>query len=476
MTENETQPLIGVQLGAHSVFDEGVDHCLDLLQETAGVNALFVYSHTYQGFAKERSPAALAPDHGVPVKDPSGRNTTRVWVEPHEKYYAGTILRHKRLPGDEEYADRDVLATLIEPARKRGMKLYARVLEGSGAALAAYLPNWLKALTVDCYGRINHHPCWNNPDYRNWWLGTVEDLFKSYPLDGFQWGAERVGPLSHLVYNHRLGQNAPICFCEHCQAKGRAEGISVERARAGFRALHEYVGARRGGGERPVDGVQVGALRILLRYPEILAWEMLWRNSKEALAAQIYGAIKTISPDAQIGRHIDHQQSTWDQIYRAAVSYGEIARYSDFIKPILYHDIAGPRIKHWHLGRMHEALWQEHSLAALLEAFYGVNGYDKTVEPGLDELDNTGLSPDYVYRETKRAVDGVAGQVPIYAGIGLDVPWQGDHFPTDPDKLAQAVERAFAAGAGGIVISREYDEMRLENLRAIGKAIRSHRG
>jgi hypothetical protein len=39
-------PFVGVQLGPQSVFDEGVDRCLDLLQETAGVNALFVYSHT----------------------------------------------------------------------------------------------------------------------------------------------------------------------------------------------------------------------------------------------------------------------------------------------------------------------------------------------------------------------------------------------------------------------------------------------
>ena len=30
-------PFVGVQLGAHSVFDEGADHLLDLLQETAGM-------------------------------------------------------------------------------------------------------------------------------------------------------------------------------------------------------------------------------------------------------------------------------------------------------------------------------------------------------------------------------------------------------------------------------------------------------
>lgn len=44
-------------------------------------------------------------------------------------------------------------------------------------------------------------------------------------------------------------------------------------------------------------------------------------------------------------------------------------------------------------------------------------------------------------------------------------------FPSDPDKLTRAVTRAFDAGANGIVISREYDEMRLPSLRAIGRAV-----
>jgi hypothetical protein len=51
-------------------------------------------------------------------------------------------------------------------------------------------------------------------------------------------------------------------------------------------------------------------------------------------------------------------------------------------------------------------------------------------------------------------------------------PPPGGTFASRPDVLRDVVTAAFAAGAGGILISREYDEMRLENLRAIGDTLR----
>ena len=175
------EKFMGVQLGSHSIFDEGVDHCLDTLQEQGGINAVFVYSNTYHTFAAARSSEALADDHGVPVRDPGSRNLTNLWVNHRDEYFAETFLRYKRVPGEEEYADRDVFAELNEPLRKRGMKLYARILEGFREDLPPYLPNWVKVGTIDIYGRINHRPCFSHPAYRNYWLGTVEDLCKSYP-------------------------------------------------------------------------------------------------------------------------------------------------------------------------------------------------------------------------------------------------------------------------------------------------------
>jgi hypothetical protein len=106
-----------------------------------------------------------------------------------------------------------------------------------------------------------------------------------------------------------------------------------------------------------------------------------------------------------------------------------------------------------------------------LDLFYTLKGYDEKVEPALEELDQKGLGPDYVYRETRRVVQDVAGRAKVYSGIGIDIPGNGGTFASNPDGVYQATRRAFEAGAAGVLISREYDEMRLPNLRAVGRAI-----
>lgn len=462
---------IGVQLGSHSVFDEGPDHCLDILQEHGGINAVFAYATTYQGFSKGRTLGALAPDHGVPPKDGSNRELTQVWFTPHEEYYAGSLLRHDAARAQGEFAGRDVLAELAEPVRQRGMKLYARILEGFGADLPARIPHWPQVLTIDIYGRPNHLPCFNNPLYRAWWSATVEDLFKSYPLDGFKYGAERSGPLVNVLSGAYHGGEVPTCFCEHCQARARAKGIHVERARQGFQELYELLVGLEAGRAAPTDGILITVLRLLLKYPEVLAWEYLWYESKEDLAKLLYGTIKAIKPQAQVGWHLYHNGTTWLPLHRAEVDYAEMVPYSDWLKPVVYHDIAGPRIRR-DIARLHQRVLREISERQYLELLYDIMGYDKAAEPGLDELMTTGLSPDYVYRVTRQCVAGVGGRIPVYPGVGFDIPWNNEHFHSDPDKVYQATLKAFEAGAQGLIVSREYDEMRLPNLQAVKRAVR----
>ena len=149
-----------------------------------------------------------------------------------------------------------------------------------------------------------------------------------------------------------------------------------------------------------------------------------------------------------------------------------MAMYSDFIKPIVYHDILAPRIRWWYLDRLQKTVLSEIPLDESLDFYYETFGYDRKHEPFVEQLDKSGFSPDYVYRETKRTVVETAGKAKVYPGIGFDVPWNEEHYPSASENVYQAVLKGFDAVADGIVVSREYDEMRIPNLKAVGTAVR----
>lgn len=451
--------LVGIQMGPHTILDEGIEHTLDLIQETAAINVVMPYSHGYNNaFVK---PLRSRAEHGVPLTENRGRKFPLVWVKTHEQYYKDTTLRHQVVDATFEHHNRDLFAELLEPSRKRGMKIYARVLEAGSRTIA----NFSKVVTRDVDDKPTGTACWNHPEYIAFWADTVEDLFRSYDLDGLQWGAERQGPLMNVV--SPWDNRPPTCFCEFCRARGKANGIDPERARTGFRMLWEVAQGKRDADHR--DGVFASYLRVLIRYPEILSWEYQYRLAREEICAAMYKRAKSIKPSADIGWHVDHQPSSWDMVYRAEMSYEEMAPHSDFIKPIVYHSVLGPRIRDWYLPRFKRTFLAEVPLETSLELYYELFGYDKTKEPTLDQLAKKGFSSDYVYREIKHCVASANGKTKIYAGVGFDVPGAP---PDDAETVYQATRKAFDGGASGVVASREYEEMQVEHLKAFGRAVR----
>ena len=94
-------------------------------------------------------------------------------------------------------------------------------------------------------------------------------------------------------------------------------------------------------------------------------------------------------------------------------------------------------------------------------------------EGSYEQIPHTGLSADYVFRESKRALEGVAGtKTQIWPGIDIDIPTESNHSKCTPQSVKQAVLAAFRAGAPGVILSRKYSEMRLADLSGAGDAVR----
>lgn len=466
----KAKTFVGVQLGAHSVFDEGIDRVLDNLAN-AEVNALFVYTHMYQVFSKQRKPDALAPDHGITPINPSTRELTPVWVETHEKYYKNTSLRHFKVPKSHDYAGKDVMAAIIEPAKKRGIKVYGRALAPDTSDMTPLMPEFAKVACIDHLGQPHHQLCFNQPDYHQWWLGTIEDVISTYPVDGFKWGYERSGPLSTVLATPEWLDDYGFCFCEHCTKIAREAGIDPDRARKGYTELHAFISKVKKGqiDESARDGIFVTVLRMFMKYPELLSWERQYYRNREKLASGMYAIIKRVRPQAEFGRHV-WQMMSFDPFYRAAYDYSEVADHHDFIKPVVYNAPAGDRIKRWAMNSMSEGLFKEVDKERLLQFLYDVLNYDNEREPDFEETSNRGFSSDYVYRETKRCVDAVKGKSKVYSGIGIDIFGQTDS--SDPAQIKEATLAALRAGSDGLLVSREYDEMRISSLKAVGDGVR----
>jgi len=460
----------GIQLGTHSLLAEGIEWVLDFLQEKGAINTLITYSHSYYG--ADNRPDSVLADHGKGVISFKNRNFPKVWVKHSEEYFKGLLLKHEKPNPKYDFYGRDAFSEMRKPLDERGMKVYVRLFEPWIRNGIGRIENYEKVSTVDINGNPGAGPCWNNPDYQAWVFATIKDVFTNYDIDGIQYGAERVGPLSELLFK---GQT-PNCFCEHCTKKNSNRNIDPERAKEAFTKIAQLM-KRAEDNDVPSDGVFISLMNIVFHYPEILSWERNFYDGGEVINKGIYNTIKNINPAIQVGRHVDHQQSSWDPIYRAMVPYSQMTSYNDFIKPILYHDILAIRLRHWYIGRMSKFIGRDFTESELVQGFYAMMRFHPEAEIPLAEMEKVGMPPEYVGRETERCVAGVKGKAEVYPGIGFDVPWhlpEGgmEPRPSDPDLIYESTMAALKAGAHGAVASRDYDEMQTSSIEAFGRAVR----
>lgn len=415
--------------------------------------------------------------------------------------YAFTRL--KPFCNDPRDVEEDLLGKVCDEAARRGMKVYSHTMlyeagwpgfwpAGHGRdTIAHLLPNFTDCCQIDLFGRKNFRPCLNNPDFRQYYISAVRDQLMHYPLEGINFNLERHGPLSHALIGQYAGSIkyrkplAPICFCPHCLAEAKQRGINIDRAKQGWMELLEFSErswrqARKAGdsfageglplGNRrdddaPADGYFIAFLRLLMRYPELLQWNQMWFDSINSFFAEVYSTAKMTNPQSQVGLHIWHHRAM-SIFERAGYDYDVLRRCCDWIKPKMDPVCGGYRYG-LDIRRYHQALFYDVPIEKMYQAWNTLLGF--TNEAPFDELPEAGMSLDYLYRDVAESVKGVRDEIPIYPGIGLDMPTPVR--TTEPEDVRQELDTIYRAGAKGVVLSRALGEMRDCNLKAAGEAI-----
>jgi len=454
---------IGIQVGAVSFVDEGTDRVLDILQERAAVDTIYLTTFTYgRGLAGRQIPGHPFPDHGSQESDEKtfhGGN----YATPHAEYYRETALKQTRAP---DHGDLDIVAAVLPAAKKRGIRVFCSIED----VFRPDLPGVKELAEVDLQGRKTGTLCLYHPEVRAFWTGLATDLSKSYDIDGILFFNERNGPLLNALgasHAQNIASSRVTCFCEHHRKAAGEHGIDYERARHAYQKLDQFVQEALKG-RRPSDGYFVEFWRLIVQWPEIISWDRLFDAAKHQVLAEVRAAVKGVRPGLQVGFHIEHVNS-FNPIFRATRSYGELAAKADFLKVVVYNNCGGERYANF-IRNIGSTVFRDVPGEELMR--FGNRLLNYGSEARLDELAAAGLSPDYVFRETGRALAGVEGKASVLPGIDIGIPTGKNSRKASPEDTHAAVTAALKAGADGLILSRKYSEMRLANLSAAGRAVR----
>lgn len=457
----------GIQIGPDCFVDEGIEPVLDILQTKGAVDTLYLSTFTYDRGIIGRTWGKDYPGHGVDASD-KGYFHGGNYATPHARFYTDTAIKGEWLKAPD-FGHRDMLAEVLPKARKHGMKVICSIQDGF--AYPADMPFVENMHEIDLQGRKGGALCFFNPDVRTFWTAVARDLCSSYDIDGVLLFNERNGPLLNAIgaSHAQLIESAGVtCFCQHHRRAAEAHKIDFARAREGYGALNTFVqGALRD--ERPPDGYYVAFERLLLRYPEIMAYNQLFDVGKHQILKDVYTAVKGIRGSLQVGFHIEHTNS-FNPLYRASRDYAELALLADFLKVVEYNNCGGERYVNF-IHNICQTVFRDVPPGELMQVNNRVLGYGQ--EAPIDSLAVAGLSPDYVRRETQRAIAGVQGKCRILPGIDVNIPTGEKSRKASPEDTFAATAAAFAGGAGGVILSRKYSEMRLDNLAAAGRAVRA---
>ncbi len=461
----KAQKVIGIQIGAESFMDEGVEQVLDILQEKGAVNTLYVSTFTYDRGIHGR-PGRNFPDHGIPESD-ANRYHGGNYATPHAEFYKNTRIKGELLKAPD-FGNVDILEKVIPAARKRRMKVFASVQDGF---------NYPDDVTVfkdfsevNLGGQKGEAMCFYQPDVREFWKAVCVDLCTSYDIDGVLLFNERGGPFLNALgasHNQSIQSSRITCFCEHHRKAAEARGIDMERAKEGYRKLNAFVQASLGG-DRPTDGYYAEFARIMAAYPEVYAWNQIFDLGKSQVLADIYEAVKKVNKNQQVGFHIEHVNS-FNPFYRATRGYADMAKIADFLKVVVYNNCGGERYASF-VRNAGSIIFRDVPQEELMRFNNYLLNYSEK-EASMDDLPKSGLSPDYVYRETQRALNGVQGRCDILPGIDINIPVGRNSRVQSPDDAYEATLAALKAGADGVILSRKYSEMMLTHLAGAGRAV-----
>jgi hypothetical protein len=262
-----------------------------------------------------------------------------------ESAYGGCMIRPA---ASRDFAGCDFYKEALDAAEKHDMGICAWLACFANGRVAAEYP---ETAVQNLYGsRDRLFLCFNHPEVRKYVNAMFCDLAQRYPFSSFM--ADKI-PQAQLELETFGGHFDPllrlvgsICFCEHCMAQARKDGVDLAEAKRiamrvgeASRKVPQYV-------REALAGELMGDTEIpnfLIEEPlfaEVLRWRV---DCITRFLAELRELIRGIRPEAKLSAclvppvKIGHDASA-PRVWLSAESYRKFSQVVDTIHSVIHWD------------------------------------------------------------------------------------------------------------------------------------------
>ncbi|NRA39763.1 MAG: hypothetical protein HRU15_16600 [Planctomycetes bacterium] len=455
---------LGIQVAPQFILGEGIEESLDFLQAN-GVDALHLNSHTYYGGGEVATQDNLAkvkktwPDDHPEFKSCTEMNG-RAWVQHDPAAFKACGLFHRYPEND----DTDYFRQILDAAHARGMQVHARYLDGWEIS-RGHIPGWTDIQCRTLSGTHLDIPCFSQQRVHEWTKATMADMATHYEVDGLFYGIERGTVLSDIM---SFGHKEPYCQCSACEHVAQEHNVDFQRLHQGLGDMVVLIAAARKK-ERQQCSYLSMFLKILMDYPEIMAWERIQNEMKDSIEVEAIQAFKAVRPEASSSVLV-HQESC--PIKSMHEDWALHAHHADAVALRLYEHVLGPRLVHGVRTGHAEGIFGDLSESALTELIWHLSGGLPEHRRSPDELFSDGCPPERAIDRAQTCVDLCGNDAAVQVALGVDISYPFKERRETPVEYIQEIIRGVQAqGVKSIILCREYQEISGRSMRAAADSL-----
>jgi hypothetical protein len=301
----------GIRCYPDAMAGEGIKEIISRVSNTSHCNCVHLSVNSFQ---KPTPFVSSSPEEGA------------ICFTPTLKFYEGSRIKPARA---KQFEGLDILEGVCKEAKKKGIQVYAVLNCLVNQAALRRKPEYAQINSGgEKSDKLFPFMCFNNPSVERYILSLTSDILSNYDVAGIE--LEKL----HYSVSSPFKTGNLTCFCQHCRAEARNQGINLDGVKRRLiffpKPFGEPQRIMEASGGNPFS-FSLKALRSWSSLLGLSSWLQHRRHMVSEISGRVMIASRQASADAAVGIDLCPSEISWI----AGHDYRSLGKNLDCLYPLI---------------------------------------------------------------------------------------------------------------------------------------------